>query len=78
MYASYYDQAGATIIDHTSEFYADGKYATTGVKGYEVGADYALAKNIIAAVSYYDFEQKDGKSAGVDNQMLWSRLLFTF
>ena len=83
MYVSYYDQSAATIIDHTSEFYGDmGKNAYTaggfdgGITGYEVGADYALAKNIVAAVSYYDFEAKE--NSAYDNQMLWSRLLFTF
>ena len=77
MYASYYDQAGATIIDHTSEFAGDWKnFAGAGIEGYEVGADYALAKNVIAAVTYYDFDPAEGTAAG--NQGLWSRLLFTF
>ncbi|MGL5206525.1 MAG: porin [Acidaminococcaceae bacterium] len=78
-YGSYYDQSAATIIDHTSELYGDIKGGDAafkgGVKGYEVGVDYALAKNIVAAVSYYDFEAKVGD---YDNNLLWSRLLFTF
>ena len=77
MYASYYDQAGATIIDHTSEFAGDWKnFGGEGIKGFEVGTDYAIAKNIVAAVTYYDFESKEDSSN--DNQLLRSRLLFTF
>ena len=79
MSASYYDQAAATIIDHTTELYGDIKGGDAafkgGVKGYQVGANYTLAKNVIAAVDYYDFEAKEGT---YDNQLLWSRLLFTF
>jgi len=77
MYVSYYDQAGATIIDHTSEFAGDWKnFGGEGIKGFEVGADYAIAKNVVAAVSYYDFESKEDSTT--DNQGIWSRLLFTF
>ncbi len=77
MYVSYYDQPAATIIDHTSELYGDAALDFDyGIKGFEVGADYALAKNIVAAVSYYDYEANP--DTGYDNNMLWSRLLFTF
>ena len=77
MYASYYDQSAATIIDHTSELYGDNALSLDySIKGYEVGADYALAKNIIAAVTYYDFESKTDSNK--DNNLLWSRLYFTF
>ena len=77
MYASYYDQAGATIIDHTSEFAGDWKnFGGEGIKGFEVGTDYAIAKNIVAAVTYYDFESKEDSST--DNNGIWSRLYFTF
>ena len=75
--ASYYDQAGATIIDHASEFAGDIKnFNKGGIKGYDVAVDYALAKNVIASVTYYDYESHEDSS--VDNQMLWSRLTFTF
>ena len=75
--ASYYDQAGATIIDHASEFAGDLKnFSKGGIKGYDVAVDYALAKNVIASVTYYDYENQENSS--IDNQMLWSRLTFTF
>ncbi|MPM34976.1 hypothetical protein SDC9_81566 [bioreactor metagenome] len=75
--ASYYDQSGATIIDHASEFAGDIKnFSKGGIKGYDVAVDYAFAKNVIASVTYYDYENHENSS--IDNQMLWSRLTFTF
>ena len=75
-HASYYDQAGATIIDHISE--AENMFnALYGFKGYEVGADYTFAKNIVGSISYYDFDYKDIFDSAAD-KMLWPRVTFTF
>ena len=52
--ASYYDQGAGTVVAHTM----DGIYFDEGFKGYSVGANYALAKNIVAGVTYYDLESK--------------------
>ena len=49
--------------------------ATDGFKGYEVGANVALAKNIVAAVKYYDLEAREGN---YDEQTIWSEVVFTF
>ena len=79
MYASYYDQAATTMIDHASEGIGDmekGYFGSYGIKGYEVGVGYTLAKNIIAEVSYYDLEDKE--YSDIDNNMLWSRVTFSF
>ena len=46
-----------------------------GYKGWNVGASYALAKNIVAVVNYYDFE---GKENGKDAETIFSELYFTF
>ena len=46
-----------------------------GYKGWAVGASYALAKNIVAVVNYYDFE---GKENGKDADTIFSELYFTF
>ena len=76
--AKYYDQGFSTYIDHTMNGYAD-KYASTteGFKGYSVGANYTLAKNIVAGVTYYDLETKEaGKDT--DAQTLWSQVVFSF
>ena len=49
--------------------------ASDGFKGYEVGANVALAKNIVAAVKYYDLDAREGSD---DEQTLWSEVVFTF
>jgi len=48
-----------------------------GFKGYSVGANYALAKNIVAGVTYYDLESKEAEGTP-DAQTLWSQVVFTF
>ena len=78
-YATYYDQAATTMIDHASEGIGDMEksyFASSGIKGYEVGVGYTLAKNVLAEVSYYDLEDKENSSD--DNNMLWSRVTFSF
>ena len=46
-----------------------------GYKGWNVGASWAVAKNIVAVVNYYDFE---GKENGKDAETIFSELYFTF
>ena len=46
-----------------------------GYEGYEVGANVALAKNIVAAVRYFDLEARE---EGGDDQVIWSEVVFTF
>ena len=46
-----------------------------GYEGYEVGANVALAKNIVAAVRYFDLEARE---KGGDDQVIWSEVVFTF
>ena len=86
VYANYYDMPGMTYLDNTNDGYNgvmnDWKYAkfgndevTDGFKGYEVGANVALAKNIVAAVKYYDLESREGD---LDGQAIWSEVVFTF
>ena len=79
MYATYNDQAATTMIDHASEGIGDMEknyFLNSGIKGYEVGVGYTVAKNVLAEVSYYDFENKENSS--IDNNMLWSRVTFSF
>ena len=71
--AIYYDQGMGTVLAHGM----DGTYFDEGFKGYSVGASYALAKNIVAGVTYYDLETKEaGKDT--DAQTLWSQVVFSF
>ncbi len=69
--ATYYNQGAGTVVAHTM----DGIYFDEGFKGYSVGANYALAKNIVAGVTYYDLESKETDK---DAQTLWSQVVFTF
>ena len=69
--ATYYDQGAGTVIAHTM----DGIYFDEGFKGYSVGANYTLAKNIVAGVTYYDLESKETDK---DAQTLWSQVVFSF
>ena len=71
--ASYYDQGAGTVVASTM----DGIYFDEGFKGYSVGANYALAKNIVAGVTYYDLESKEAKGTP-DAQTLWSQVVFSF
>ena len=49
--------------------------AGDGYKGYEVGVNYALAKNIVAGVKYFDF---DARNTDNDESTLWSEVVFSF
>ena len=69
--ASYYDEGAGVVVAHTM----DGVYFDEGFKGYSVGANYALAKNIVAGVTYYDLESKESDK---DAQTLWSQVVFSF
>ena len=79
VYANYFDQPAATFVKHT----ASGNYAlpagdikdNDGFQGYEVGANYAVAKNVVAAVKYFDFEAREGSK---DEQTLWGEVTFSF
>ena len=86
VYANYYDMPGLTYFDNTNDAYngvmntwKDGKNTAgveyDGFEGFEVGANVALAKNIVAAVKYYDLESREGDA---DEQTIWSEVVFTF
>ena len=73
------DQPAATFLKHTATGYATlpakNGVANDGFKGFEVGANYTLAKNIVAGVKYFDLEAREGDA---DEQTLWSEVVFTF
>ena len=73
MSAQYFDLASTTVVAHGM----DGVYETeNGFKGYAVGANYTLAKNIVAGVTYYDLKSKADSDA--ENETLWSQVVFSF
>ena len=89
VYANYSDRPLATFLDPTAfsgyaDYPVDANWVTDkdanyfsgdGYEGFEVGANVTLAKNIVAAVKYYDFESREGNT---DAQTLWSEVVFTF
>ena len=83
MYANYYDQSRGTVIAHTM----NGFYGYNGFNGYMIGANYALAKNIVASLEWYDLQSKGygiakGSTYGTmpkqDMETLWAQVVFTF
>lgn len=81
VYANYYDMPALTYLDNTNNTYTNGIMVAygedqyDGFQGFEVGANVALAKNIVAAVKYYDLESREGSE---DDQAIWSEVVFTF
>ena len=80
IYANYYDMAALTYLNSTNDAYNGvmNKWQTKsedGFEGYEVGANVALAKNIVAGIKYFDLEAREGD---LDEQAIWSEVVFTF
>ena len=77
-YATYYDQSGAVLLDSICEL-EDNMPAILGMKGYEIGTSYTLAKNITGKLSYFDLKNKDGRGFGeYNNKLIWSTVTFNF
>ena len=87
IYANYYDQSRGTVIAHTM----NGAYGGIGFDGYMVGANYTLAKNIVASLEWYDLKSKGlsivpknpvseigGSTPKQDMETLWAQVVFTF
>jgi hypothetical protein len=84
IYGNYYDQARSTVIAHTM----NGFYGYTGFEGYMVGANYVLAKNIVASLEWYDLKSKSVTSPAEggtmikhpkeDMETIWAQVVFTF
>jgi len=77
IWAKYYDQSSTTYFggSHTTDATHSSLDAAGGFKGYGVGANYTLAKNVVANVEYYDYDSKIGD---LNDKTLWSELSFYF
>ena len=73
-WASYFDQPEATYLYTTIASYAV-LPKEDGFEGFRVGANYALAKNIVAQVEYYDLEAREGAK---EEETLWTQVTFSF
>ena len=82
-WAKYYDQGAQTYVAHTTDA---NTFGMTGFKGFGVGANYTLAKNIVANVAYYNTESKlakelPGAADHLDrtkDHRFWTDVTFTF
>ena len=77
IWAKYYDQSSTTYFgaSHTTDATHGTLDVNGGFKGYGVGANYTLAKNIVANVEYYDYDSKIGD---LNDKTIWSELSFYF
>ena len=80
LYANYSERPASTYLVPTAlSGYATAPYTNVydadGYKGFEVGANYTLAKNIVAGIKYFDLEAREGNE---DAKTLWSEVVFTF
>ena len=77
LYATYYDMDASTYISNGWESgIANDMRKYGGYDGWKVGGNWAVAKNIVAAVEYHKLDAKfDSKN---DTETLWSEVIFTF
>ena len=81
LHVGYFDQSANAYLSPTTDGFYVGDAAkgtdvfNQGYKGWNVGASWAVAKNIVAVVNYYDFE---GKENGKDADTIFSELYFSF
>ena len=73
IFANYYNQGVQTYLVHTTDA---NTFTPCGFKGYGVGIDYTVAKNMVARVAYYDTESKDFWDA--EDKIIWTDLTVTF
>ena len=79
LYATYYDMAASTYISNgwassfANNLHKDGN---GGYEGWKVGANVALAKNIVAQIEYMKLDSKF--ISANDDESLWSQITFTF
>ena len=74
LHATYFDQPINAIIAPTTDANVFG-IADGGYKGWGIGTDVTLAKNIMLAVNYYDTE---AKASSADDKVVYSELYFYF
>ena len=76
LHVGYFDQSANAYLSPTTDgFVGEFDGSAGGYKGWNVGASYTFAKNIVGVVNYYDFESKEG---GIDAETIFSELYFTF
>ena len=80
-WATYFDQPASCYVIQTSNTQmgklpeAWDNATNDGYKGFEIGANYAFAKNIVGAARYFDIEARNGQE---EEEILWTEVVFTF
>ena len=73
--AKYYNQGAGTFVAHTMDPASWKDFLFEGFSGWMAGANYTVAKNMIAGVEYFDLK---GKETDNHDKTLWGQMLVTF
>ncbi len=74
--ANYYHQGRGTYLAHTIDGDTD---FMTGFKGWSVGGEVTVAKNMVASVTYYDTKAlKGAQEENAKTKVIWSEFNVTF
>ena len=77
-YVAYRSLAPFAAFEATYDHKA-GTYGLNSLKGWEIGADYAWAKNIVSSFKYFNGKDTDSDYSGRDKvTAVWSRVEFMF
>jgi len=71
----YYNQGAGTFVAHTMDPSTWKGFIEEGFSGYMLGANYTVAKNMIAGVEYFDLK---GKESDDHAKTLWGQMVVTF
>ena len=77
LHVGYFDQSANAYLSPTTDGFVGDAFdgIAGGYKGWNVGASYTFAKNIVGVFNYYDFESKEGSK---DADTMFTELYFTF
>ena len=80
IFANYYNQPQATFVAHTTDANTfSGELLGDGFKGYGIGANYTVAKNIIATAAYYNTRARNEVlGEKLRDERIWTDLTFSF
>ena len=74
--AKYYMQPGGSALAHTMDGSLPKGFFGDGFKGYKVGANYAVAKNMVFSAAWYDLKNRENSSKKAET--IWSELQIRF
>lgn len=75
-YVTYYDLPAGAMLSTTFDY--PNQDTMSGIKGFEIGTDYAVAKNITMHLAYADGKTNVNNAANTDSKMIYSNVQFFF